>query len=210
MKIFVIRHGETEWNREEIFRGKRDIPLNENGRDQAKKTAIFLAPFRINRIYSSPLVRAKETASIIGESHSVPVEIAEEFSDMNFGTWEGLSLREVQDLYPEEFNKWKNNPQGWKVEGAETLKDVRRRVFKGLKKLIKNAQDNDKIALVTHRVICKIIAMIFLGIPNSGFWRVKFDPASVSIFEKNDVGFTTTLINGTFHLKDASFSYKDF
>lgn len=210
MKFLVIRHGETEWNKEEIFRGKKDIPLNDNGKSQAKKTAIQLAQCRIDKIYSSPLLRAKETASIIAERNRVPIYIMDEFTDMDFGIWEGLSLKKVKETYTEEFEIWRRYPQRWKIEGAETLKDVRKRVSKGIKLLINETSKDKTIAIVTHRVICKIISMIFLGMPNSGFWRIKFDPASISIFEYDGFNFVATTINETSHLRDVSSSYGDF
>lgn len=210
MTFFLVRHGETDWNKEEVFRGKKDIPLNERGRDQAKRTAKYLENFKVDGIYSSPLLRAKETASIISEMNGVPVYIMEELIDMDFGVWEGLSLNQVQTAYPEEFNLWRRYPQRWEIQGAETLKDVRRRVSKGIKWLKKEVNEKKNVVLVTHRVICKMVAMILLGISNSGFWRLKFDPASVSIFEYDGLNFVAIKINETSHLKDHVYSYRDF
>lgn len=208
MRLFLVRHGETEWNKEEIFRGKKDIPLNERGREQARKTGIFLKNFKIEKIYSSPLLRAKETASILSELSGAPVFLMDEFIDIDFGVWEGLPLEEVKKEFPEQFEIWKRYPHRWKVDKSETLKEVRRRVLRGIK-LLKKEQTTE-VLIVTHRVICKLIAMILLGIPNSGFWKIKFDPASISLFEYDGFNFVATMINETFHLKEYSFHYKDF
>ena len=100
MQIYVIRHGETEWNKEEIFRGRKDIPLNETGKRQAEWVGLYFSEKRIDRLVSSPLSRAMQTAEPIGKATGAAVEPMEEFTDINFGIWEGLLLREVEERYP--------------------------------------------------------------------------------------------------------------
>jgi probable phosphoglycerate mutase len=209
MRLFVVRHGETEWNKEEIFRGRADIPLNEKGRTQAERAANYLRRFRIESIYTSPLLRAKETASIIEGKTNAKLYITDEFIDMDFGIWEGLSLKEVQEKYPEEFEVWKKHPEKWKM-GGETLQDVRRRVREGLRILTKEQKKKDGVVIVTHRVICKMISMVILGISNKGFWRIKFDPASISIFDYDGRNYSATLLNGISHVDEDPFFYHDF
>ncbi|MCS7281420.1 MAG: histidine phosphatase family protein [Desulfobacterota bacterium] len=210
MKIFLVRHGETEWNKEEVFRGKVDVPLNDKGLDQAKKTGSYLVKFSPEKVYSSPLQRARQTASIIAEINSIPLYLLDELTDMSFGIWEGLSLNEVKTAYPLEFEIWKRCPEKWRMDGAENLKKVRRRVSKAVEKILKENGHGKNVVLVTHRVICKVISLIFLGLPNSGFWRIKFDPASVSIFEYDGSSFVTTLLNNTSHLDHLGVNYSDF
>lgn len=210
LKLYVVRHGETEWNREEVFRGRKDIPLNGTGRLQAQKTGEYLKRFRIQAIYTSPLQRARETASFISESTGAPVIVAEEFNDMDFGIWEGLSLGEVMTNFPGEFEKWRKTPHLWRVERSESLKVVRRRVSMGLNRILSEKEGMEEIAIVTHRVICKILSLVMLKIPNRYFWSIKVDPASISIFEYSEGDFVATLINQTSHLEIAYATYRDF
>ena len=98
-EIILIRHGETEWNVEEVFRGRIDIELNQNGIKQAKLLAEYLSKRKIDAIYSSPLQRAVKTAEIIAGYHKLNVGIAPGLIDFDFGEWQGLSLQEVRDRF---------------------------------------------------------------------------------------------------------------
>lgn len=206
MRIYLIRHGETEWNKEEIFRGRRDIPLNENGKKQAEETGNYLKERKIETIFTSPLTRSKQTAEIIGEQIGASIITIGELTDMDFGIWEGLSLTEVMERFPEEYKIWKSTPMSWKIQGAETLRDVRKRVSK----VLRNLPIKTNTAIVTHRVICKIITLFFLKISNAYFWNIKFDPASVSIFEYDGERYVAHCINDTCHLKNFKAFYRDF
>jgi len=92
-KIYILRHGETQWNKEEIFRGRNDIPLNEVGLKQAELASYYFKDKGIERIFSSPLLRAMQTAEAVSKTVGGDIEIVEEFIDINFGIWEGLSKR---------------------------------------------------------------------------------------------------------------------
>lgn len=206
MRIYLVRHGETEWNREEVFRGRVDVPLNENGIRQAERTAFSLRNLNVATILSSPLVRARKTAELISERTSAPILVLDTLTDIKFGVWEGLPLREVERRFPKEFLIWKHTPQRWKVEGAETLGSVRRRV---LKMLLGLKRDED-VVIVTHRVVCKVLSCLLLRIPTSRFWYLRFDPCSISIFEGDSPHYVCSLLNDTSHLRDLRLSYQDF
>lgn len=198
MQLYVVRHGETAWNKEEIFRGRKDVPLNETGKRQAHLTGRYFRDKGITGIFSSPLGRAVETAEGIRTITKVPLKRTDALIDMGFGTWEGLELSEVDRLYPEELKTWRQAPHKFRNEGGERLADVRRRLRKGLQKIV--ADEQGPIVLVTHRVICKMIVLLSLRIPSSHFWEIRCDPASISLIEK--VGDSTALafLNDTCHL----------
>ena len=181
MHIYLVRHGETKWNIEEIFRGTKDIPLNENGKRQAEKAGLFFADKGIGRIISSPLIRARQTAAGISKATGVPVEVIAELADMDFGCWEGLTLDEVRRRYPEDFDRWIRYPQRFSPVAGESLAKVRRRVAKALNSI---TSEEGKVVLVTHRVLCKLIVLHFLGMPSSRFWNIQCDPGSITFFEK--------------------------
>ena len=111
MRIYIVRHGETAWNKDEVFRGRKDVPLNERGRGQAERVGLYFRKMPIDRIVSSPLARAVETAKAISTTTGVAVEISDEFTDINFGIWEGLSLGEVEKRYPTDLDLWRKSPE---------------------------------------------------------------------------------------------------
>jgi phosphoserine phosphatase len=197
-RIYIVRHGETEANKEELFRGRKDIPLNDTGMAQAEKTGRCFADKRIGRVVSSPLLRARQTSEPIGKWVKVAVEEAEEFTDMDFGIWEGLPLRDVKRLYPEDFALWAGSPQRLSLKDAESLVSVRRRLKKGLSRVL--AEANENIVIVTHRVICKVMVLHFLNISSSHFWDIKFDEGSVTIIENDGRRSWLCVLNDTCHL----------
>lgn len=201
MLLYIVRHGETEYNKEEMFRGRKDVPLNEAGREQAKRLGMYFENKNIARIFASPLVRAQQTAQEISKVLNAPVETVEEFTDMNFGAWEGVALREVERLYTEEFSLWRKEPQKLKVKGGESLAQVRDRMRKGIERIL-SGEERDCV-IVTHRVLCKLAILHALNIPNSHFWNIKFDPASISLTEKKGIEMTIHFANDTCHLKDS-------
>jgi len=200
MQLYLVRHGETAWNKEEVFRGRKDVPLNETGKKQAQLTGMFFKNKGIARIFSSPLGRAIETAEGIANATKIPIEVMDELTDMAFGEWEGLTLQEVEKLYPEELKIWQESPQKLHVLNGESLQDARRRVIKGVWKVLSDAKG--PIVLVSHRVICKIIFLYALGIQNRHFWAIRCDPASISLIEKLGDSMSISFLNDTCHLYD--------
>ncbi|HWH04956.1 MAG TPA: histidine phosphatase family protein, partial [Gaiellaceae bacterium] len=104
--IVLARHGETDWNREQRFQGHADRPLNELGREQARELAERLRNDRIDAVYSSPLVRALETAETVAAALGLPVETREALREVDVGSWEGLSRDEIEERHPEDFARW--------------------------------------------------------------------------------------------------------
>lgn len=198
-RLYILRHGETQWNREEIFRGTKDIPLNEKGLNQAEMAGIFFKAIGIHCIVSSPLERALETAHAVSRATGIGIEIMDEFTDINFGIWEGLSVEEVKETYTHEFELWRRSPERLSIDGAETLEIVRQRVSRGFERLRKAGDES--ILIVTHRVICKVIVMYLLNIGNEHFWDMKFDPASITLLETDMDRFVLAFSNNTCHLQ---------
>ena len=207
MKIYLVRHGETEWNKEGVFRGRKDIPLNERGREQAAAAGAFFADIPVDAVYSSPLSRARDTARPIGEAVGRPVSVLDGLNDMCFGPWEGLSLEDVGRAHGKDLETWRIHPQRLRVRGAETLSTVRRRIERDLGRVPAGA---GSIVLVTHRVICKVATLTLLGIENSRFWQFTFDPASITLIDARTTPCSLVFANETCHLREARGGYADF
>ena len=133
MRLFLVRHGRTQWNKEEIFRGRADIPLDEVGRKEAERVADRLQGEDIGLVLSSPLSRAREMAEVIAKGCGAPLEVREGLIDLDFGEWQGLSHQEVKERYPELYRRWKERPHEVIFPGGEDLEEVKRRAL-GVKK----------------------------------------------------------------------------
>lgn len=152
MKLYLVRHGETNWNKERKIQGQADIPLNEFGRSLARKTGAGLENISFDTCFSSPLERAVETAELIlaGRDGSVPVIRDERIVEMAFGEWEGKCCSRKNWQVPERFQAFFNDPEHYRpAGGGETFAEVKSRVGGFLSWLTKNQAYEDKTVLIT-------------------------------------------------------------
>lgn len=200
-KIYLIRHGESEWNKLSKVQGQQNAMLTDFGREQAKKLGNRLIEENIDIIYSSNLSRALETATIISNIINRPLIKSEGIREMNFGIWEGLTLKEIQDKYKEEYQIWMKEPEKLKLEGAETLEMLKNRLMGFVNKLI--VENNGKnIAIVSHGAALKIIILNLLGMGNSFYKNISLKNVSLSLIECRQYNNVLTLLNDTSHLKE--------
>ncbi|MGH3001872.1 MAG: histidine phosphatase family protein [Gaiellaceae bacterium] len=125
-RLILARHGETDWNSERRWQGHADRPLNEVGRAQARELAGRLAGREIAAVYSSDLLRARETAEIVAERLALTVSVDAGLREVDVGEWSGLSLAEAEERFPEGFRRWREGLHGW--EHGESYEAMRRRV----------------------------------------------------------------------------------
>ena len=200
MRVILIRHGETDWNKEQVFRGRVDIELNQIGKEQARAVAEALKGVNIVAIYSSPLSRALETAKIIGSYLNLKPKVDAGFFDFDYGDWQGMPHREVEKHYPDLYKKWHEEPHKLTMPGGENLGDVRKRATRALSKLLLR-YDNQTVAIISHRVVNKVLLCAVLGLGNAHFWHVKQDTCAINVFDYTQDGFTIYKLNDTCHLK---------
>lgn len=199
MRLILARHGETDWNVNEVFRGKLDVELNETGREQARLMADYLAESRISAVLSSPLKRARETAQAVATCQGIEVTVAPELVDMDFGDWQDLSIKTVQDKYPEFFSRWLEQPNHLKVPGGESLLDVRERALGLISRI--TAQNKGDALLVSHRVVSKVLICALLGLNDSHFWNIKLDICGITTFSVENRRFVLSGHNDTSFLR---------
>lgn len=200
-KLYLIRHGETEWNLHNRTQGCVDVPLNENGKLQAIMLARRMSSCRVDRIYSSDLKRAVETANYISQAVKKDVVVMEEFREINFGLWEGLTFEEIKKRFPEEHRIWIENPHRARIPGGEMLYSVFHRVMSGLKKILKDCGDDQNIVIVSHGGPIKLMVLGLLEIDISKYNKFRQDNTAVNIIEVNKEGKAVlTLYNDTRHL----------
>lgn len=199
-RVILIRHGETDWNRQRIFRGRADVLLSPEGIRQAELVTITLKEIGIDAIYSSPLKRALQTAQKIADFHNLEVVVEPGFMDFDYGEWQGLSHQEVRKRYPELYSRWEKEPHTVRTPGGESLQDVRKRSVNALEKVLAE-HPSRTVVIVSHRVVNKVLLCFVLGLDNSHFWRIRQDTCAINIFEwSEDRGYVLYLLNDTCHL----------
>jgi broad specificity phosphatase PhoE len=206
-ELILARHGETVWNVEKIYRGRRDVGLDKVGIKQAELLAKYLSNWELAAIYSSPLSRALDTANIVARYQKIGVQIAEGLIDFDYGEWQALPEQEVKKLYPALFNEWHNNPHKVRMPGGESLEDVRGRAIEVVNDVLSKYQGS--VLLVSHRVVNKVLICSLLGLDNSHFWNINLDVGGITIFNYVDRRFVLTSHNDTSHLKELQKSVLD-
>lgn len=210
-RLYLVRHGTTEWNKEEIFRGRVDCKLNDTGLAEARALEAYFRDVVIDSIYSSPLSRATETAQAVALPKGLTVIPDPAFIDMDYGEWQGLPLKEVEEKYPDLSRLWRERPQEVIFPGGENLSRVRARAWEGFERVVQG-NPGKTVLVVSHRVVTKVLICAALGLDDSHFWQIKQDTTAVNCFEYTAKTFITSLINDTCHMKSIHFniSRKDF
>ncbi len=196
--LYLVRHGQTAWNKEEVFRGRADIPLNETGRKEALLTGQYLKRVKVDSIHRSPLSRAVETAEAVARYHGKEVHISEGLIDIDFGRWQGVSHEEVKERYGDLYRQWKHTPHLVRFPGGESLEDVRERALRVIDEIVPDHADKT-LVMVSHRVVNKTMLCGLLGLDNSHFWQIGQDTGCINILEFGEE-LTLRRLNDTSHL----------
>ncbi len=202
-QIILVRHGQTEWNRIERFRGQADVPLNQTGLAQAEATGRRIADeWQPAAIYAGPLSRTMRTAEAVGACCHLPVSVEQRLVDINYGEWQGLTPDVVRERWPEELSVWYNAPHLARIPNGETLENLRIRAMSAVNDLVARHLDQI-IVLVSHTVVNRIILLGVLGLGNDRFWRLRQDTCAINVFEVENGVFTLVTMNDTGHLQSA-------
>ncbi|WP_353094328.1 histidine phosphatase family protein [Tissierella praeacuta] len=201
MKIYITRHGETEWNKEGRLQGWKNSNLTEKGIRDAKKLGDRLKDINFDYIYSSPQGRALDTAKYIRGHKDTEIIIFDSLKEMGFGKWEGMENKEIEILYPiEYFNFW-NKPHLYRAVEGESFDDLFNRIKNALNRIINdNAEEN--VLIVSHGVAIKSMYSIIKGCPLKELWNSIFiKNNSLTIAEVADGNINFILESDTSHLE---------
>jgi broad specificity phosphatase PhoE len=205
LTVYLIRHGETLWNREGRCQGVTDVPLTEKGYSQAQAIARVLAEKPLRLILSSSLQRGKETASIIARPHGLQVDIRNELKEWNQGELEGLTGMELLGRHQAYFERWRKNPGAEAPPGGETLASLQNRAWPVIDRLRDLALDGP-VAVVSHAMTLNTILCAALGLDLANVHRLKLDIASRSTLKFSSLGifssWIVTSLNDRNHLND--------
>ena len=167
-KVLFIRHGQTAFNQERRLQGAMPVPLNSQGRRQARSLARYLKTVPIDAIYTSPRPRALETARIIGEALGQSPYEDERLAEIAFGDFEGHTFAEVQARYPEAYRKWEAGYRAYRVPGGESRVDVQRRMAAAWSDIVNSAR-LATVAIVGHSSAMMILlSSMFAQLPVKG------------------------------------------
>lgn len=200
MRLILVRHGQTEWNRESRILGHTDIELNEEGRKQVERLALALKEERVAAIYSSPLRRALETAQTIAGFHRLGVKSDDAFKEIDAGELDGLTYEEMGAHYGDFLKQWLKGASSLVMPGGESLEQLQHRAWQGVERML---QDHSQgvVIMVSHN--CTILCIICkaLGLDLSQFRRLRLNVASISILDFGGRGTLLMLFNDTCHLQ---------
>ncbi|MCI0768672.1 MAG: histidine phosphatase family protein [Chloroflexi bacterium] len=201
-KWYLVRHGETAWNREGRVQGHTDKTLGEAGLVQAERVAARLATVSFAAAYCSDLKRTVETAEAVLRGRGVPLRQMAELREADHGEWEGLTYREVQDRYPERFAQFMSMQGDISAPGGESAADVLKRACIARDRLIA-AHPDDDLLVVAHSGSLRALVVALLDLPLEASWRFRIEPCSVSIVSMHRRGATLELWNDVTHLEPA-------
>lgn len=199
MELILVRHGETDWNAANMFRGHEDVRLNAVGIAQADAVAEALKDRVFEAVHSSPLKRAVVTATRIAKPHQIDIKINDGFIDINYGSWQGLKEETVKKKNPPGYAKWMNKPTKMKFPGGDSMVKAWKRVNTALRELLV-VHGFGTVVIVSHRIPLKFMTAYLLGKGYEYFPQVRHDPCAISIFTIEDRTYTPVVLNDTRHL----------
>lgn len=185
-RLYLVRHGETDLNRDRRFRGMSDAPLNEQGRLESHGAASLLEGSGIGAVYTSPVRRAVETAEIIAGEIGARVLVNDGLIDIDYGEWQGLTVEEVGEKFGREMlDGWVRDPGGFTFPGGEGMADVRSRLEPALLAMVQG-DPGGTMAAVSHLAVLKVCFIVMMNVAFDWFWKLGLDNGSVGLFSYNE------------------------
>ena len=202
VKMIFVRHGETAWNRVERFRGQYDIPLNETGMEQAKKTGQQIVKrWRPAAVYSSPLARARQTAERIAAACGLAVEPEIGITDIDYGDWQGLTPDAARERWPKSVENWFRLPGTVHFPNGDRLIDVQQRALTTFSELTER-HDNQEIVLISHTVVIRALLLGLLEADLNRLWHIGQEPCAINVIDYSTERTIIESINCVDHLMD--------
>ncbi len=206
LRLYIVRHGVTDWNQALRMQGHSDVPLNDEGRDQAKRVSVRLSAleFPIEAVWSSDLSRARETAEAIASPFDLPITITPLLREIGLGEWEGLNQEEIEARGDGELlRQYRSSPAGARPPGGETLDQAWDRMMRARQE-IGAAHPSGSVAVVGHGGTLRALLCAALDAPVSSMLRFSLANASLSVLEQtrasDSILWRVRCVNDTAHL----------
>ena len=198
--FYLLRHGETKWNAANRICGRSDVPLSEAGRRQAKSLAERLKPIPFDALYSSPLMRALDTARFISERIGLEPVLDDRLVELDYGQWEGKTVEEIMKNDSKTFRAWRADPGEVAPPGGESGLEAQQRVVPFLDSLAAK-HPKGQVAVVFHKSVCRLAICHVLGMSPSDYRRrLLMENAALSIIQSREDGWQLITYNDTSHL----------
>jgi probable phosphoglycerate mutase len=200
-RIYLTRHGETEWNRQKRFQGSKNSELTEKGILAAELLASRVEEIDLDCIISSPLKRAYQTAEIVRGNKGIDIVKCDGFKEINLGDFEGMRWDEIEDLHGDVLNKITDDPFDNRYPNGENLMEFYNRVENSLREIIEKFRDKS-VLIVAHGGTINCILSYFRGVKINKNWMGHVaENCSLSCFEVNKAGVREIFFNDTEHLR---------
>jgi alpha-ribazole phosphatase/probable phosphoglycerate mutase len=193
-RLYLVRHGELVTSKEWRYVGQMDVELNDAGKQQIKKLSSRLSSEQIDRIFSSDLNRTIESAEIIGNKLGIINEPISEFREIDLGVWEGLTLEEIEERFPEDLVKRSEDIKDFRIINGESFSDLNKRVIPKVMDIIKN-NAGKRILVVAHGGVNRVIIADALGLSIDNIPRLEQNYACLNIIDYYKTGPVVRLIN---------------
>jgi broad specificity phosphatase PhoE len=203
--VYLVRHGATANNLAQppILQGHAiDLGLSDKGRWQAEQTANFLANVKLTAVYSSPLLRAQETAEIIAGKNRPTLQTVPAFAEAKVGQWEGLSWPEIEEKHPEEYHRFMSDSAAHGYLGGENMHDVCQRVIPALEEVL-SSNPGGRVLIVAHNIVNRVTLCHFLNKPLGEVRHLGQDNCAINVLRQKQGKTKLVTINAVFHLDDA-------
>ncbi len=198
-EIFLMRHGQTQWNTAKRFQGSMDIKLDDTGLQQAAKLKQRLSKVDFQAVYTSDLQRCSLTAQMIAKDRVLQVYEMEELREVSFGHWEGQNYDLLKRDLTSGVKAWFDNPSKQIIPGGETVEQVESRLHQVKNHIMANYM-NQQVAIVTHGALLRYLLSSWLHLPYNFCWKWDIDNASISVIRwENDI-FHLQRLNDCAHL----------
>jgi probable phosphoglycerate mutase len=199
-RVFLVRHGATILTAENRFAGATNVPLSEEGREQARRLAVRLSGEKLSAVYASPMDRTYETAGILAEPHQLILQRRDGLREISHGHWEGLTRHEVDERYPNEAAEWEKDPFTFAPASGESGLDVTARALPVLIEIVR-AHPGEKVLLVSHKATIRLLLSSLLGFdPRRYRDNLDQSPCALNIVDFKDPSHARlTLFNDTSH-----------
>ncbi|MFN5980149.1 MAG: histidine phosphatase family protein [Pseudanabaena sp.] len=183
-RLLLVRHGETEWNRQKRFQGQIDVPLNNNGHAQARRASEFLAQVNIDKAFSSPMLRPKDTTlEILSKHPHIKLELFDELKEISHGLWEGKFEHEIEAEFAGQLALWQSQPETVQMPEGENLQQVWERVEVIWQKIVEAVPAGETALVVAHDAVNKAILCLLFGFTPEQFWIFKQGNGGVSVID---------------------------
>jgi broad specificity phosphatase PhoE len=210
MPLYLVRHGETDWNRDGRAQGREDMPLNLHGMAQAEALAERFRDVTVAAVYSSPAQRAFATAAAIADPHDITINPRDALLEMDLGQLDGVKLGAMRDRFPDFFTNWMTDAGTARFPGGETLEETQGRAWEAIMQIVQDHPPEAAVVVVSHAFATYSILCRALGMPLSNYGRLRQDPAAISTLnwrlrpggDPASGNFVLLASNQTHHLDD--------